>query len=357
MGKRAKAGACLEELVEMAIPLLQEAERRHPRTGPGARPTVPDWVIGTLIMVTILNRKKSKAAQFRFLTDPANRARLVAALGRDDFLVRSGWYRRYRRAHHLFQAAIQLQGEQAIAEGVADPRHVAGDKSLIEALGPPWHKRDRERGKVRTGVDQDSAWGYSEHDGWVQGYSYEVVVSATKNTTVFPLLASVDTANSAEVRTFQEKIPQLPDTTESVSLDSGYDANILGEAVEWDAHGRRTGRRFLCPENPRHSGRRKRKPGGADASRARSRRLRRQRKTYFQTPRARCLYSRRKKTVEPFNQWFKSLFELDLKVWHRGLDNNRTQILASVFAYQLLLRFNQRRGRKNGRVRWIMDAL
>lgn len=101
MGKRAKAGTSLEALVRMAILLLREAERHCPRTGPGAKPVVPDWLIGTLIMVSILNRKKSKAAQFRFLADEDNRQRLVAALERDEFLSRSGWYRRYRRAHEL----------------------------------------------------------------------------------------------------------------------------------------------------------------------------------------------------------------------------------------------------------------
>jgi Transposase DDE domain len=357
MGKRAKAGACLEALVKMAIPLLQEAERQCPRTGPGAKPEIPDWLIGVLIMVAVLKRKKTKAAQFRYVTDPVNRPRLAAALGRNDFPARSGWYRRYRRAHRLFEAAIRLQGELAIKEEIADPRHLAVDKSLIEAHGPRWHKRDRERNKVPAGVDRDSTWGYSEHDGWVQGFSYEVVVSATKNTVVFPLLASVNTASAAEVRTFADKILQLPPETETVSLDSGYDANGLAEAVEWDQRRRRTGRRFLCPENPRHGGRTKTKYCGADASRAHSRKLRRQRRKYWESSRGRRLYARRKKTVEPFNQWFKSLFELDLKVWHRGLENNRTQILASMFTYQLLVRYNHRCGRLNGRVRWIMDAL
>lgn len=357
MGKRAKAGACLEALVEMAIPLLAEAERQCPRTGPGRKPTIPDWVLGVCIMVAMLKRKKTKASQFRFLTDAAKGAHLAAVLDRKKFLSRSEWYRRYRRAHRLFQVAIRLQGEQAIAEGVTDPRQVAGDKSLIEAHGPAWHKRDRERHKIPVGVDRESTWGYSEHDGWVQGFSYEVVVSAVKGRVVFPLLASVDTASAAEVRTFADKVPQLPLATQTVSLDSAYDSNALAESVEWKDRRRRTGRRFLCPENPRHSGRKKTKPGGADAARAHSRRLRRGRKTFWASPRGRRLYSRRKKTVEPFNQWFKSLFELDLKVWHRGLDNNRTQILASIFAYQLLVRFNHRRGSQNGRVRWIMDAL
>jgi DDE family transposase len=357
MGKRAKAGASLEALVEMAIPLLQEAERQCPRVGPGRKPTIPDWLLGVFIMVGMLKRKKTKAAQFRFLTDPANRARWAATLGRDDFLSRSEWYRRYRRAHRLFQAAIRLQGEQAIAEQVTDARHVAGDKSLIEAHGPPWHKRDRERGKVPAGVDRDSTWGYSEHDGWVQGYSYEVVVSATKGTTVFPLLASVDTASASETRTCGAKLDALPEQTETVSLDSAYDANALAEQVEFDARGRRTGRRFLCPENPRHGARPQKKPCRATAAQLRSRRLRRQRKKFLLSSRGRPLYARRKKTVEPFNQWFKSLFELEHKVWHRGLANNRTQILASIFVYQLLVRHNHRRGKRNGRVRWIMDAL
>jgi len=357
MGKRAKSGARLEALVEMAIPLLQEAERQCPRTGPGAKPEIPDWVIGVLIMVAILKRKKTKAGQFRFVIDPANRPRLAAALGRNDFPARSGWYRRYRRAHELFATAIRLQGQQAIEEGIADPRHLAVDKSLIEAHGPRWHKRDRERGKVPAGVDRDSTWTYSEHDGWVQGFSYEVVVSATKNAVVFPLLASVDTASAAEVRTFRDKIAHLPADTKTVSLDSGYDASYLGEEVEWNERGKRTGRRFLCPRNPRNGPHRPTSNSHHTVRQRRSGLLRAERHKFLKLPYARQLYSRRKKTVEPFNQWFKSLFELDLKVWHRGLENNRTQILASMFTYQLLVRFNHRCGRLNGRVRWIMDAL
>lgn len=357
MGKRATAGVRLETLVEMAIPLLQEAERQCPRTGPGAKPDIPDWLIGVLIMVAVLKRKKTKAAQFRFVTDAANRPRLAAALGRNDFPARSGWYRRYRRAFRLFETAVRLQGELAIQEGIADPHHLAVDKSLIEAHGPRWHKRDRERNKVPSGVDRDSTWGYSEHDGWVQGFSYEVVVSATKNTVVLPLLASVDTASAAEVRTFRDKIAHLPEGAKTVSLDSGYDASYLGEEVEWDERGKRTGLRFLCPQNPRNGPHRPTSNSHHTIRQRRSRLLKTERQKFLKRPYARRLYSRRKKTVEPFNQWFKSLFELDLRVWHRGLENNRTQILASMFTYQLLVRFNHRCGRLNGRVRWIMDAL
>jgi hypothetical protein len=61
--------------------------------------------------------------------------------------------------------------------------------------------------------------------------------------------------------------------------------------------------------------------------------------------------------VEPFDQWLKSLGELDSRVWHRGLDNNRTQILAGIFVYQLRVRYNHRCGHANARIRWLLDAL
>jgi hypothetical protein len=356
MGRRVRSGTSLHALIKMAVPLLQAAEKQCPRTGPGAKPDVPDWLVGVWIMAAVLKKKKSKSGQYRFLSEPRHRREIATASGRDDFLSRSGFFRRYRRAHNLFRAAIRLQAGLAIAEGVTDARQVAADKSLIAARGPAWHKRDRQRGKVPPGVDRDSTWGYSEHDGWVHGYSYEVVVSATPGSTVFPLDATVDTASRSETRSFAGKIDFLPPSTAFVSADSGFDANALGEHVEFDSTGRRTGRRFLCPENPRNP-RPKRKPGGADAARARSRELRGLRKKFLKSPRGRRIYARRKKTVEPFNQWFKSLFELDHQVWHRRLDNNQTQIIAALFVYQLLVRYNFRCDRQNGRIQWLLDGL
>ena len=119
---------------------------------------------------------------------------------------------------------------------------MAVDKSLIEACGPAWHVQDRRAGKITSGADTDSTWGYSEYDGWVQGYSYEVVVSATAGTVVFPLLASVDTASASETRTCTEKIAELPPGVRTMLADSGYDTNQLGEQVEFNDQGARTGR-------------------------------------------------------------------------------------------------------------------
>jgi hypothetical protein len=356
MGQRAKAGTCLVTLVRIAIPLCQQAERQCPRTGPGKPPDFPDWQMAVLIMVAILKRKKAKSAQYRFLTE--HRRDLQAWLGMTRWPVRSTYFERYRRAHRLFRAAIRLQGERAVAEGVADPEVVAVDKSLMAARGPLWHKRDRQRNRIPKGlhgVDRDSTWGYSQHDGWVQGYSFEVVVSAPVGGTVFPLVASVDTASVKETQTFADKLEELPEETDYVLADSGYDSNELGEGIEYDEEDQRTGRRFLCPENRRGSKRPATDPPPVPRDESHRRRL--ARRKFLKSRQGKRLYARRGQTVEPFNDWFKGLFELDHRVWHRGLDNNRTQMLAALFAYQLLVRYNHRRGHGNGQVKWLMDAL
>jgi hypothetical protein len=353
MGARAKAGPCLKQLLTMATPLLQAAEDKSRRPGRGPQPTIPDWLIAALIMIAVLRKKKTKSAQYRFLKE--QRGAIADWLGERRFPSRATYFRRYRSAHRLYRTAIKLQGEKAIAEGITDPEQVAVDKSLVGGHGQPWHKQDRQAGKIPAGVDCECTWGYSEHDGWVHGYSYEVVVSATPGTTVFPLLASVDSASASETRTFGDKIDDLPVTTRTVSADSGYDVNEYAERIEYDAAGRRTGREFFCPENPRNTKGRRLKPA-VDAQQARNRQRRSQRRRRLHSRRGRLIYGRRKKTVGPFNQWLKSLFELEERVWHRGLDNNRTQLLAAIFTYQLLVRYNHRRGNNNGRIRWIVDG-
>ena len=59
MGKRARDDTLLATLVKMAIPLVQEAERQCPRTGPGDKPKIPDWLMAALIMIGVLAKKKT----------------------------------------------------------------------------------------------------------------------------------------------------------------------------------------------------------------------------------------------------------------------------------------------------------
>jgi hypothetical protein len=351
---RAREGACLAKLIEMAKPFCIAAERECPRQGPGRPPEIADWILALLIMVAVLCKKKSKSSQYRFID--THRRELSAWIGVTRLPRRSTYFERYKRAHRIFEAAIRLQGQAGLREGIGKARIVSVDKSMIAAQGPRWHRRHRQRNVVPPnirGIDRDSAWGISAHDGWVQGYSYEMVVTATAGATVFPLLASAHTAAARETASFGPKINSLPRQTRVVLADSAYDCNDYGERIEMDRRGHRNTRRFICTPNPRNPS----KGVPRQTSRRIHWRWRQKRLAYYRSRVGRRFFKRRHQSVEPMNEWFKELFELSQHVWHKGLGNNQTQLLAAIFTYQTLVRFNYRKGHRNGRIKWILDAL
>lgn len=211
------------------------------------------------------------------------------------------------------------------------------------------------RGKVPRAADLEARWGYSKHDGWVLGYGDEVVVTAGKAGVEWPLMASVSVASEHPCHSFPSQISQLPEGVQSVLADAGYDSNAFAEQVENTPSATR---RYLCPQINRRGARQASgKAYRRTAARQESERRRRERREYFERPAGRQLFRRRSASVEPFNEWLKSKFHLQHRVWHRRLNNNRTQILAAIFTYQLLLVFNHLPGRANGQIQWILDAL
>ena len=352
----ASSEALLQELIKIAVPVCQQAERLVPRRGPGRKPEIPDWALATLIIVAVAQRKTSKSSQYRCLK--ARKSQLVEVLNLPRFPARSTYFDRYRRAWQLFQKAIELEGRLAILRGWTDAEAAAADKSLIAARGPVRHQRRGKRRRARGTPDPEAGWGKSEHDGWVYGYAFDVVVSAPSAGTIWPLMASVDAANCSESMAFREKIPRLPRCTRYLLADKAYDADDSGEMIEWRTDQTRTGRRFLCPLIQRANARRTPRKAWPLTGRRRLRRSHRQaRAAFLESPRGRKLYARRRQTVEPFHSWLKELFDLKDHVWHRGLDNNRTQLLAAIFIYQLLLHLNRRHHVPNGCVKWILDLL
>jgi Transposase DDE domain len=348
MDRPAKDGRHLADLVQLAIPLCKAAQSKCSGRGPGRPPDYEEWQIAVLIVIAILHRQKSKSSQWRFLKK--HQQQLMAALTLRRFPCRDTYSRRYCNAGRLLDIAVELQGKLALKEHVCNAQVVAVDKSLVKARGP--HPR---RGKVRKGSDREAGWGMS-NDGLLWSYSYEAVVSAPENGLVFPVLASVDIGSKSEHKSFAQKIPRLSSSVRDVLLDRGYDGNASAEALEYRANGKPSGRRYVCPAIARAG-----KPAVGKCVRRGRRELlrlhRQKRVEFFASKKGRSLYRLRRQTVEPFNAHLKKLFELEDRVWHRGLDNNRTMILAAIFSYQLLLRHAFKRGQRNRQLQWILDGL
>lgn len=354
MDRLARDGRRLADLVQLAIPVCRDAVKHVQHTGPGRPPEYQEWQLAVLIVVAVVHGRKSKSSQWRFLQE--HQHRLLTPLGLEKLPARATYFERYRRTHPLLGKAIELQGRLALQQHVCCARCVAADKSMIAARGMrPSH------GKPRRGTDTEAGWCRNAHDGWVFGYSFEVLVTAPQKGLVFPLLASVDRANKNEQKSFAEKVPHLPPSTRDVLVDKGYDGNELAQAVEQRVKNRRTKRyrrtrRYLCPLIKRAG-----KPAVGQTrqggKRERNRQDRQRRDAFFHGNAARRLYRRRKQSVEPFNSHLKKLFDLEDHVWHRGLDNNRTMILTAIFIYQLLIRYAFKHGQRHQQIQWLLDAL
>jgi hypothetical protein len=360
MPARAMDGPCLAILVKLAIPLCRAAQCQSQQAGPGRPPEFDDWKIAVMIMAAILKSRKSKSAQYRFLLEHSQEFKRWLDLKR--FPARSTYFDRYARVHRLFAEAIVLQGQQALKEGVTTAQSVSADKSLLQARGMPWHGKRRCKGKVPSklhGVDRQADWGYSPYHKWVYGYSYEVMTTADAGTIHFPLSASADVASASEHASFPAKIKHLPKATRFMLNDSGYDSNAIGDAVERDEHGEPTGHRFVCPPNRRNlKGRRSRSSREHMSTAQREAQERRQQRIdFYHSPRGQKVYAQRGQSVEPLHERLKSLFDIDSRVWHRGLGNNQTQLLGMIFCYQLLLRYNHRCGRRNAQIKQIIESV
>jgi hypothetical protein len=309
-----------------------------------------------MVLVALAKRLTTKSAQYRFLQAHADD--LCVRLGLDRFPVRSTYFARYRAAGPVIAEAIIAHTAQVAETGFIDVRCTAADKTLIAAAGPPWHKRQQASDERPARVDIEAAWSRSDHEGWVYGYGVEVVVTAPCRGLVWPMVASLDRAQIREPRTFAAKVPRLPEGTRYVLVDQAYDSNDLGEAIEYGGDGRRTGRRFVGPHQRRHNRYGDPKQEWRESRRRRERHEHRaERERFYKTEYGGSLYRRRGQTVEPFFGRIKGLFGLDEHVWHTGLGNNRTQVLAALLLYQILLVYNGMRGHDNAEVKWILDLL
>ncbi len=94
---------------------------------------ISDWFMGLLIYTAVLKSKKSKSSMWRFVSTTENKKKFFQLTGEKSFPSRSTFFRRYKRAHALFQVAIVLQGKRAIDEGIVEPKHLAIDKSVLKA--------------------------------------------------------------------------------------------------------------------------------------------------------------------------------------------------------------------------------
>jgi hypothetical protein len=101
-------------------------------------------------------------------------------------------------------------------------KHLVEDKSLFKALGPVWHQKDRQAGRIPEklrNLDTEATWSKSGYHGWVYGYGLHI----TCNAHAFPALVQVETASVSESEVIDQKASQIMDMEpETVATDNSY---------------------------------------------------------------------------------------------------------------------------------------
>lgn len=200
---------------------------------------------------------------------------------------------------------------------------VAVDRSLFEAKGVPWHKKDQKIGKKpNKPFDPEADWGYSDaKDKWIYGYGAHLGVTASKRSPVFPLFGTLTSAKVKGLSVLKKKfLPLLPKQTEHLLGDNEYEDKAAYEQSK---------RRLLTPIRETVNRVTKRKAMSEE---------RKKRKKFFKSKRGQGLYRLRNSSVEPAYNVLKNIFNLEPS-WFFGKAYTETLFLLSVWAYQIFVAY------------------
>lgn len=151
-------------------------------------------------------------------------AKTRAMLGLKTIPHRTTLSRRYKKLYEPLQEFTIFVSEYAsLMSELFSQAHLVEDKSLFKALGPVWHQKDRQAGRIPANLrhlDTDASWGKSAYQGWVYGYGLHL----TCNQAAFPQLIEVETGSVSEAIVFSRKETFILHTLQPQTLaaDNSY---------------------------------------------------------------------------------------------------------------------------------------
>ena len=151
-------------------------------------------------------------------------AQMRVMLGFTTIPHRTTLSRRYKKLYGTLQAFTCFVSTYAsLMSEVFDQAHLVEDKSLFKALGPVWHQKDRQAGRIPAKLrhlDTTASWGKSAYQGWVYGYGLHL----TCNQAAFPQLLAVEPGAVSETEVFAHKEAFILHTLrpQTLAADNSY---------------------------------------------------------------------------------------------------------------------------------------
>lgn len=287
--------------------LIQQA-REHYREPPGKRkrgkPRTYCGLSFLLLAVVAVSLRTFKGAELHRLL--SRDTALLTALGFITVPHRTTIDRRVGALLPEAEAQVTILGQRIIKE-VAPPQGTsqisAIDGRIYEALGPKWHKSDRQAGRIPArlrNVDTESAWFKSGYRGWVQGY--RLVLQGLVFPEPVPLFATWQANSTGEATIMAEALAEQRMPITSVLLGD----TTFGGAALTQAYAGHSGWVLTPAQLPT------------------------ERRSWKHD-----LYAYRKETIELLFQ--RVIQACDLKSCpSKGLNRNGAFIIASVWLYQII---------------------
>jgi len=222
--------------------------------------------------------------------------------------------RRLKSLTSQAERQISVLGAEILAKVAVNqsPTVSAIDGRMYQALGPKWHKTNRQQGQIPLGlrnVDTQSEWFKSGYRGWVQGY--RLVLQSLVFPFPVPLFATWQANNIGESTIAKQALKQKRLVQTDVLLgDETFGGEELGSLY------RKANGWLLTPQQ-----------------------LSKKRRSFKHD-----LYDYRKETIELLFQRIIQTF--DLKTCQvKGKDKNGAFVLACVWLYQFVFLMNFRQNK------------
>ena len=221
---------------------------------------------------------------------------------------------------------INNMGNLFVSERLVDDISASVDSTMLQAVGPVWHKSDIKQNRLPiAGIDTDAKWGYSKSRGWTFGYKLYMSCSAGK--LIVPLSACISTANTHDGKPYGTLVDSLAGLFQNILADPAYDdGNLYHCSNEKNL-------RLICPVKVYPST----PPDRIKLA------------EFYDSKEGQDLYSQRKVSIEPLFEIVKDIFNIrTLPV--KGLENVKSFALVCVLVYQLAVYYNCVAGNENPRI-------
>jgi len=197
----------------------------------------------SLILLYLVMRHKDFRSFRAFHTYLLEHKDIAQACGLEIIPCRHTLMRRMVQMYSIFVRLIVLIGRYFIQQNYCNAKEVGVDLKAFLC------KQNKTRKPKRNKYNEQYTY-FHTSKGLIWGVGLTAVITTTKNSIAFPILAQTHTAKRSTQKIFENMIYNLPEQTLRVLADSEYESSkVLRKIEKYDERGYLTRRAIIAPRD------------------------------------------------------------------------------------------------------------